>query len=55
LLDKVVSREGGEPVVAELSAWANTVGENAPMRLTWKQDNQIVMDLNVSGVISAPR
>jgi hypothetical protein len=55
LLDKVVSREGGEPIVAELSSWTISVGENAPMRVTWKRGDQIVMDLNISGVITAPR
>jgi hypothetical protein len=55
LIDKVVSQEQGQPLIAEFSGWGNLGGELAPARVTWKQNNQVVMDLSLSNVTFGPR
>ena len=50
LLDRVVSQEGGESVVADLSAWVDQGGEAAPTQITWTRSGQVVMKLTVTSM-----
>lgn len=55
LLDKVVSREEGQAVSAEFSGWVNQDGEKVPTRIVWRRNDQLVMELNLSGASHGPR
>jgi hypothetical protein len=44
LMDRVVSREEGDPIVAEISNWVSRQGELLPASITWKLKGQTVME-----------
>lgn len=55
LLEKVVSDEQGQTIVAELSGWTNQGGELLPTHIVWRRDNQVIMELTVNGFLTGPR
>lgn len=55
LIDKALSREQGQTITAEFSGWANQGGETLPTRITWKLNNQVVMDLAITNVTHSPK
>ncbi|HEX5731196.1 MAG TPA: hypothetical protein VF131_00060 [Blastocatellia bacterium] len=55
LLEKVISMEDGQAVVAELSGWTDRNGEKLPSRIIWRRNDQIVMELNIGGATHDPR
>jgi hypothetical protein len=50
LIDKILSQESGGNVIAELSAWVEQSGEVLPTRITWRQEKQLLMELNISRI-----
>lgn len=54
LLEKVVSEEQGEAIVAELSGWLNQGGEIVPARIVWKRSGQVLMQLTVTNWSTGP-
>ena len=50
LIDRVISREDGLPVMAEFSNWTEYGGEISPGRIVWTRDGQVVMELVVSNI-----
>ena len=52
LLEKVVSEEQGQAIVAELSGWTNQAGELLPTHIVWSRNNQVVMEFTVSGFLT---
>jgi hypothetical protein len=54
LLDKVVSVEDGQPIEADVLAWANQGGDLVPSHITWNQGSQVLMDLTLTGVSLGP-
>lgn len=48
LIDKVVSREQGIPLTAEVSRWVSQNGESSPTQIVWKQNQQTVMELSLT-------
>lgn len=44
LLDRVVSEEQGEQVVAEITGWSNQGGEFAPSHIVWTRGGRTVME-----------
>jgi hypothetical protein len=50
LIGKILSQEGGENVIAEVSSWVEQDGETLPTRITWTKDKQLLMELNISNV-----
>jgi len=55
LIDKVVSQEQGKTITAEFSAWTDMDGEIVPTHITWKLDNQAVMDLVITSIAINPK
>lgn len=55
LIDKIVSRERGETITAEISDWVTAGGETAPARISWKRDGRTVMELSLNAVVHAPK
>lgn len=55
LIDKVVSREQGQTITAEFSGWVNQGGEQAPTRVIWTQNRQVVMELSLSAIAHGPK
>lgn len=55
LIDKILSTEHGEQVVAELSGWTNQQGELLPTRTTWRRQGQVLMELSIDGASHGPR
>lgn len=51
MIDKVLSQEDGEVIVAEISGWTNQGAEKVPTRITWKRNDQTVMEFLVSNVV----
>jgi hypothetical protein len=54
-LERVVSDEQGQTVVAELSGWTTQAGERVPTRIVWSRDKQFVMELDLSSFAIGPR
>jgi len=50
LIDKVMSDENGQRVLAEFSGWAVQGTEKAPTHIAWNINNQVVMSLSVTGI-----
>jgi hypothetical protein len=50
LIDKILSQEGGENVIAQVSSWVEQDGEILPARITWTKDKQVQMELSISNV-----
>jgi hypothetical protein len=55
LLEKVVSDEPGQTIVAELLGWTNQGGELLPTHIVWTRDKQVVMELTVGGFLTGPK
>ncbi|MEK6323901.1 MAG: hypothetical protein AABN33_19830 [Acidobacteriota bacterium] len=55
LLEKVVSEEQGDAIVAELSGWLNQGNEIVPTRIVWKRNGQVLMQLTVTNLSTGPR
>jgi len=55
LIDRVVSQESADTVVAEVSGWINQGGEMAPSRITWRRNNQVAMELTVNNIGYGPK
>lgn len=53
-LERIVSDEQGETIIAELSGWATQAGESAATRIVWTRNKQPVMELNVTSFASGP-
>ena len=50
LIDKVASQEQSDTIVAEVSNWVNQGGEVAPLRIVWKRNEQVLMQLVVTTI-----
>ncbi|MEK6289766.1 MAG: hypothetical protein AABO57_28975 [Acidobacteriota bacterium] len=48
LLERIISSEQGQPVMAELLEWSNRQGELAPGRIRWSRNGQVIMELVVT-------
>lgn len=50
LIEKVVSQEQGQTIVAEVSGWVTQNGETVPTKISWKQKGQTLMDLSLTNI-----
>jgi hypothetical protein len=50
LLDKVVSKENGETMVAEFSGWTNVNGELNPSRIQWSRNGKLIMEVTFNNI-----
>jgi hypothetical protein len=55
LIDKVVSREDGLTVEAQVSSWVNEGGEMIPTQITWSENKQVTMRLVLSSAAFAAK
>ena len=55
LIDKVISEEQGQTIVAELSGWVTQNGEQIPTRITWTLNRQVVMEFSLTNISHGPR
>lgn len=55
LIDKVISEEQGQTIVAEISGWVTQNGEQIPTRITWTLNKQVVMELSLTSIAHGPR
>jgi hypothetical protein len=55
LIDKILSQEKGEMIIAELSEWAVMDGETVAWRYVWKRSGQPVMELSLSAMSFAAK
>jgi hypothetical protein len=55
LIDRIVSEEQGEAVVAELSGWSPHAGEMLPSGIKWSRAGQVVMELVFNNVAHGPK
>lgn len=55
LIDKVVSQEAGETIVATLSGWSEQNGEILPTHIQWRLNDQLIMELNVNAALFGPQ
>ncbi|GEM_PF-907358 len=55
LIDRVVSYEDDTATFAEFSDWVDQAGEKLPSRIRWKRNDQVVMELVLSGASHGPR
>lgn len=55
LIDKVVSKEAGETIVATLSGWSDQNGERLPTHVQWRLNDQVVMELSVNAASYGPQ
>jgi hypothetical protein len=55
LIDKVVSQEAGETIVATLSGWSDQNGERLPAHVQWRLNDQVVMELNINAALFGPQ
>lgn len=54
LIEKIVSKEAGEPIVAIFSGWSDQNGERLPTRIQWRLNDQPLMELNINGALHGP-
>ncbi|MEK6289569.1 MAG: hypothetical protein AABO57_27965 [Acidobacteriota bacterium] len=45
LLERIISSEQGQPIMAELLEWSGRQGELAPGRIRWSRNKQVIMEL----------
>jgi hypothetical protein len=50
LIDRSISQEQGETIVAEISGWADRLGEKVPTHITWSRKGQVLMELSIGNV-----
>jgi hypothetical protein len=55
LIDKVISEEQGQTIVAEISGWAAQNGEQIPSHISWTVNKQVVMEFSLTNVLHGPR
>ena len=55
LIDKVISQEQGQTIVAEMSGWVPQNGEQIPTRISWTVNKQVVMEFSLTNVSLGPR
>jgi hypothetical protein len=55
LIDKIVSKEQDGNIVAEFSGWVEQAGEQAPTRITWTRNKQVVMELKLNNIGHGPK
>jgi len=55
LIDKVISEEQGQTMVAEISEWVTQNGEKIPAHVTWKLNKQVVMEFSLTNISHGPR
>jgi hypothetical protein len=55
LIDRILSQEDGETITAELSGWTSQGGEQVPSRITWTQNNQVVMEFSLNNIGYGPK
>jgi hypothetical protein len=55
LIDKILSQEGSEDVIAAVSSWVEQDGEVLPTGVTWTKDKQVLMELRISNVLFGSR
>lgn len=48
LIDRIVSQEQEEAITAELSNWTEINGEKVPLRITWRRQDHVVMQLSLT-------
>ena len=53
LIDKIVSEEQGQPIEANFSDWTEQSGEKFPATITWTNQGQTVMTLNLTNLSTA--
>ena len=51
LIDRIVSQEQDEMVVAEISRWTEVGGEKLPSRITWSRRGQVVMQYQLTNFL----
>src|SRR2546423_1840172 len=49
LIEKVISEEQGEQIIAEFSNWVDQSGEKIPTSIVWKRQGQVVMRFDLTG------
>jgi hypothetical protein len=55
LIDKVISEEQGQTIVAEISGWVAQNGEQIPTRISWTVNKQVIMEFSLTNVSLGPR
>jgi hypothetical protein len=55
LIERIVSSELGQPIIAELSDWVSQQGELIAGRIRWSRNNQLIMQLVVTGAAYGPK
>jgi hypothetical protein len=50
LIERIISGEQGDPVMAELLDWTKRDGDLVPGRIRWSRNKQVFMELAISGV-----
>jgi hypothetical protein len=55
LIDRIISQEQGETIVAEISGWIDRLGEKVPTHIAWSKNGQTMMELSLNSVAHGPR
>ena len=55
LIDKVISEEAGQTIVADMSGWVAQNGEQIPTRISWTVNRQVVMEFSLTNILYGPR
>jgi hypothetical protein len=55
LIDKILSQEEDDNVIAQFSPWVNQGGEVLPAGITWTQNKQVLMQLTISNISLSSR
>jgi len=55
LIERIVSKEQGVDVTADVSGWANRGGEVTPGHIVWKRNGQVIMELELAGITHGPQ
>lgn len=54
LIDRVVSREQGLDVTAEITDWSERAGEQVPAHIVWTRQGQVIMDFRLNNFTLSP-
>jgi hypothetical protein len=55
LIDRIISQEQGEIVVAEISEWTDQGGEKVPTHISWSRGGKVGMELSLNNVAIGAR
>jgi len=55
LIDKVISEEQGQTIVADISGWVAQNGEQIPTRISWTVNKQVIMEFSLTNISYGPR